>query len=272
MKKILRASVNYMPYGIRHWVKHIPGVAGLQRRLVSQILAGDPFVHTINGGPAAGLRIEVNLPRDKAIWAGTYEPEFTAAIVGGVKVGDVCYDIGGYRGYMAGAMALAGASRVFVFEPLPANLQALQRLRTLNPQLPIEIEPFAVGDINGSMRLKVMPDASMGKLVTSSFQAGAPFETEIDVAIRRLESLVTSREIPPPHIIKIDVEGAEMDVLCGAADVLRVSRPRIFLEAHTATLEAACTRELSRQGYRIRRLEADPGGEEQTRHLIATPE
>ena len=271
MKSILRASVNYLPYELRHWVKHLPGIAGLQRRLVSHVLAGEPFIHAINAGPAAGLRFEVTLPMDKAIWAGTCEPLFAAAIADGVKQGDVCYDIGGYRGYMTGVMALAGASRVIVFEPLPENQAALRRLCALNPQLTIELQSFAVGDSDGTIELKVMPDASMGKLVTSSFQAGVPFAAVIDVTIRRLDTLVASREIPPPNLIKIDVEGAEMDVLRGAAQVLRASRPRIFLEAHTAALEAACMRELSLLGYRARRLEANPGGDEQTRHLIATP-
>lgn len=126
---------------LRHWIKHIPAVAGLQRMLVNHVLSGEPFIHTIKSGPAAGLRFKVTLPLDKALWAGTYESGFAGAIVREVRSGDVCYDIGGYRGYMSGAMALAGASRVFVFEPLPANQQALCRLRDLNPGLQIELKP-----------------------------------------------------------------------------------------------------------------------------------
>lgn len=271
MKKILQGSVNYLPYSLRQWVKHIPGVAGLQRRLISDVLAGEPFVHVVNAGPAAGLRFEVTLPLDKAVWAGTYEVEFAAAVADGVNPGDVCYDIGGYRGYMAGVMALAGASRVLVFEPLPGNLRALDRLRALNPELPIQIERVAVGEVDGTAMLKVMPDASMGKLATSRFQHDVPFEAEIEVEIRKLESLVGNRDIPPPQVIKVDVEGAEMDVLRGAAEIIRVNRPRIFLEAHTAALEQECTQELVRYAYHVRRLEGNPGGEENTRHLVATP-
>jgi FkbM family methyltransferase len=272
MKSILRASVNCLPHGIRHRIKHIPGVAGFQRWLVNRVLSGAPFLHTINSGPAAGLRFEVTLPLDKAIWAGNYEPEFSEAISQGVKDGDVCYDVGGYRGYMSGVMALAGASRVLVFEPLPANQKALQRLCGLNPALSVELKPIAVGNIDGSIRLQVMPDPSMGKLVTSTFQAGATVAGEIDVDIRRLDSLVQGQEIPPPQVIKVDVEGAELDVLLGAVGVLRASRPLVFLEAHSAALEEACSQELARHGYRIRRLELNPGGEDQTRHLIAYPD
>ncbi len=272
MKSILRTSVNCLPYGIRHHIKHIPGVAGFQRWLVNRVLGREPFLHTINGGPAAGLRFEVTLPLDKAIWAGTYEPEFAEAISHGVKDGDVCYDVGGYRGYMSAVMALAGASRVFVFEPLPANQRALHRVCDLNPELNIELKPVAVGNMDGSVRLRVMADSSMGKLVTSTFQAGATATGEMDVAIRRLDSLVQAQEIPAPHVIKVDVEGAELDVLLGAVGVLRESRPLVFIEAHSASLEQACSEVLERLGYRIRRLELHPDDEEQTRHLIASPQ
>ena len=70
IKKLLRTSVNAVPSRARNWIKHIPGVAGLQRYLVNRFLSGAPFVHTINSGPAAGLTFEVLLPLDKAIWAG----------------------------------------------------------------------------------------------------------------------------------------------------------------------------------------------------------
>ena len=247
----------------------MPGIAALQRWLVDRVLSGDPFIHTINAGPAVGLRFEVTLPLDKAIWSGTYEPDFASAISGGVRSGDVCYDIGGYRGYMSGAMALAGAAKVVAFEPLPSNQCALRRVCELNPGLNIEIMAVAVGNVDDAMRLRVMADASMGKLATSTFQLDADPEGEIDVAVRRLDSMVQGHEIPPSQVIKIDLEGAELDVLQGATGVLSAYRPRIFLEAHSASLEEACTHALVRHGYDVRRLESNPGAQEDTRHLIA---
>lgn len=272
MKSILRASVNCLPIGVRHRIKHIPGLAGLQRWLVDRVLSGDPFTHTINGGPAAGLTFDIVLPLDKAIWAGTYEADFAMAISRGVMKGDVCYDVGGYRGYMSGIMALAGASKVIVFEPLPANQSALHRLCDLNPALNIVIEPIALGNEDGIVQLRVMPDSSMGKLVSSKFQSNTLGTGEIDVRIRSLDSMVRAMLLPPPQIIKIDVEGAELDVLLGAAELLKRDRPLVYLEAHSASLERACSRELEKYDYSIHRIELDPGDEEQTRHLIASPE
>ncbi len=272
MRRLLRSSVNLLPSATRTWIKHIPGIAGFQRFLVDHVLSGEPFIHTINAGPATGLVFEVTLPLDKAIWAGIYERDFAHSIYTGVRRGDVCFDIGGYRGYMSGAMALAGASKVLVFEPLPANQLALRRLCALNPRLNIELKPMAVGNVDGAISLRVMADASMGKLVTSTFQAGVATTGEIDVLIRRLDSLVQAQEIPVPQLIKVDVEGAELDVLLGASKVLGEYRPRIYIEAHSAGLEAACSQELVGHGYSVRRLELELDGDDQPRHLIADPQ
>jgi FkbM family methyltransferase len=271
MKKILRASVNFLPHEIRTWIKYMPGVAALQRWLVRHIISGEPFLHTLNAGPAAGLLFEVKLPLDKAVWAGTYELEFAAAIAREVRRGDVCYDIGGYRGYMTGVMALAGASKVIVFEPLPANQQALRRLCELNPGLPIEVVPVAIGNIDGSIRLRVMADTSMGKLVSSSFQAEAASIGEMEVDIQRIDTQVERGKIPRPNLIKIDVEGAELEVLQGASGVMRSFRPLIFLEAHSAMLEKSCVQMLLDLDYEICRLGSNPDSDEQTRHLFACP-
>jgi FkbM family methyltransferase len=271
LRSLLGESVNYIPYSVRPWIKKLPGIADLQRWLVTRFLSNQPFVHTINVGPAAGLRFEVSLPTDKSVWAGVYEREFTTTIVEHVTPGDVCYDIGGYRGYMSGAMALAGASKVFAFEPLPANQRALRRLCELNPQLPVNIVAVALGAEDGAAMLKVMPDASMGKLANSCFQSEVAPLGEMSVTVRKIDSLLQTGEIPPPDVVKIDVEGAEADVLTGAREMLRVSRPRMFLEAHGGALEEACSRQLVRLGYKIFRLERQIPGAESARHLVCLP-
>src|SRR5208337_5495742 len=59
VKDLLQASVNVLPYRARYWIKHIPGLAASQRWLLRRFLEGQPFVHTVNAGPAAGLRFEI---------------------------------------------------------------------------------------------------------------------------------------------------------------------------------------------------------------------
>jgi FkbM family methyltransferase len=255
---------------LRRQVNRVPGLAALQRALLRRVVSDRPFLHTLDAGPAAGVRFEISLPLDKAVWTGTYEQEFAEALAGSVTAGDVCYDIGGYRGYMSAAMAAAGASKVFVFEPLPTNQEALRRLCALNPQLPVELLPVAAGNVDEPARLKVMPETSMGKLASSPFQAGAPPVEEIVVAVCRLDTLVSRGDIPVPDVIRLDVEGAELDVLEAARTILANHHPRIFLEAHSAALDHACAERLRALGYEVRYLDPPIENESQTRHLIAT--
>lgn len=265
------AAINYIPYSVRLRIKNVPVLRGLQRWLIVRFLSNWSFVHTIDAGPAAGLRFDISLPADKPIWAGTYESKFATAITKNMKPGDVCYDIGGHRGYMSGVMAFAGAAKIFVFEPLPANQCALRRLCNLNPQLPIAIIAAALGNIDESALLKVMPDSSMGKLTNSSFQPNATAVEEIPVAVRRIDSLVEKGEVLPPDVLKVDVEGSEVDVIAGALQTCQKSRPKIFLEVHGSALEETCSQMLSQLGYEIRRIESEIASDESTRHLVCLP-
>lgn len=272
MKALLQLSVNAIPPTMRGWIRHIPVLAETQRWLVNRVLSGQSFVHTINAGPAAGLCVEITLPTDKAIWAGIFEPEFSAALRSGVRRGDICYDIGGYRGYMSGIMALAGAAQVVTCEPLPDNVAALQRLAKLNPMLPLRIEQVAIGASDGDVQFGIMPDRSMGKLATSTFQVGSEIKTSMVVKLQRLDTLVFDDGLPRPDVVKIDVEGAELDVLNGAKRTLAESRARVFLEAHSKTLDEECRQLLADLDYRVRQLERDLSGpDDQPRHLVAEP-
>lgn len=269
MRTILQKSVNLIPVRARHWIKHLPGIAAGQRWLVKHLLSGKPFVHVINGGPAAGLHFEVTLPDDKAIWAGTFEPDFSCALRDAVRAGDVCYDIGGYRGYMSGVLALAGASRVITFEPLPDNISRLRRLRELNSNLPLQIEEIAIGRTDGETIFQIMQDESMGKIAGSPFQSGRRAAREISVRLARLDTCVSDYGLPRPNLMKIDVEGAEVDVLDGAVRTLEECRPRVLIEAHSGSLDEACRKRLTALGYQVRQLEKEAITPEQPRHLLA---
>ena len=260
-----------MPPRARHWIKHIPGLAAGQRWLIRRLLSNESFVHAINSGPAKGLIFDVTLPQDKAVWAGTYEMDFATAISRGVAKGDICYDIGGYRGYMSGVMAMNGAAQVFVFEPFPSNVSALKRLVALNPASSIVIKPFAVGKVEGTATFRVMPDQSMGKLSTSQFQSSASVLKEFQVSVRTLDSLVEKGEIPPPNLIKLDVEGAEVDVLSGAVHLVRQYKPKFFIKAHSGVLAGDCRIRLQEAGYKVWQLESGQISPEATSHLIAEP-
>lgn len=269
MKTLLRLSINVLPLKWRSKIKDIPIIASLQRWAIRRWMTDGSFVHVISAGPAAGLVFEISLPQDKGVWIGNYEIDFANSIRDAVKPESICFDVGGYRGYIAGLMAVSGADQVIIFEPLPENRASIERLRTLNPHLALEVIPAAAGSFDGMADFKIMSDPSMGKLSLSHFQEEIPPRSTIEVAVSRLDTLVGSSHLPPPSLIKIDVEGAELDVLEGARDVLRMHHPILFIEAHSRDLEDGCRRLLGEYGYMISRIEKKVPGSDQTRHLIA---
>jgi len=273
MKNIVQWSVNVLPWRLRRVVRTLPLLAPFQRFLVRRFGSGNEFVHKINAGPARGLRVYIKLPRDKTIWTGTYEAGFAETLQAGVRADDVCYDIGVFRGFMSGVMALAGAKEVFMFEPLPANIAEIERLIALNSSLPLRLFMYAIGDRDGMIELEMMKDPSMSKIHESKFQEKERGDQVMTVTMRSLDSLLDQRQLAPPDVIKVDVEGAELNVLLGAEKTLRSYRPTIFLEAHSPNLSEDCASLLTGLGYRVTVLARETvvgnHGDSAISHLLA---
>jgi FkbM family methyltransferase len=212
------------------------------------------FTHVVDAGPAKGMSFVVRLPEDKGIWTGTYEFELATRLAAAVRPGTIGYDIGSWHGFFAGVMAANGAREVHVFEPLPVNADRIRQLIERNPTKVIMLHPVAVGESDIEMDLMIMPETSMAKLEVSGFQPSATPQRKIRVHVRSLDSMLFGGEVPPPSLLKIDVEGAELAVLQGARATLRAHRPEIFAEIHSATLLEQCTLFLTGEGYRTESL------------------
>jgi hypothetical protein len=68
------------------------------------------------------------------------------------------------------------------------------------------------------------------------------------------EFCVTARR---PNAIKINAEGAEMDVLMGSRQTIAKYRPLIFLSTHSDSLDRDCWKFLSSCGYSPERIASD---------------
>lgn len=236
----------------------IPGLASLQRAIVTRTLNGQEFEHRVDAGPAKGVKFLIKMPEDKGIWTGTYEIDFATRLAASVKPGKVAYDIGSWHGFFAGVMSAQGASRVHVFEPLPVNSDRIRRLIALNPDRAITLHAAAVGDSESEMDLMIMPETSMAKLETSMFQADNKSATRVRVKVRSIDAMIVAGEIEPPALMKIDVEGAEAMVLRGARETLRRHRPVIFAEVHSSALLGECRALLEAEGYLVKLIDHSP--------------
>ncbi len=272
-RQVLEKSVNVVPWRLRSLIRRTPFIRSIQRVVISRFLSGKPFVHRVSAGPAAGARFRVTLPDDKLLWTGTWESQLAVEIRNAVKKGDVCFDVGAYRGFFSAVMALGGAGRVYAFEPNPDNLVQFRDFQALNPNFPIELLNVAVGAADGEEEFVALPEKTMGRLATSSFHSdGSPIGS-VQVQVVRLDELVSSGAVLPPSVIKIDVEGSELDVLRGAKDLLSSGRPKLFLEAHSSALARACADFLSELGYSTLTLpdESTASSARDIFHLVSDP-
>lgn len=76
-----------------------------------------------------------------------------------------------------------------------------------------------------------------------------------------LEYYVTTHRLPPPHVVKIDVEGFEYQVLMGMQTILEQHHPSLFIEIHGAYQEQKVANAsqivalLTKYGYTLHQVE-----------------
>jgi FkbM family methyltransferase len=251
---MLANLINLIPYSCRDKIRRIPLVGALQRWIFTTFFRGS-VDSKIKEGPAKGLVFPLKLPDDKLFWTGLWEKEFAERLARATRQGGVCLDVGAYRGYFSGVMAVHGAGEVHCFEPNPDNIAKLERLAELNPDLPLKVHQMALGDADGETEFVLMSEDTMGKLADSSFQLERSTGHRFKVKLCKLDTLVSEGKIPAPSVIKVDVEGAEKMFLDGAAATIEQSRPTILLEYHSGPLARECAGLLEVRGYRIEWLE-----------------
>lgn len=255
--------VGKVPFGLRSQIKNIPGLKQLQSGLLKRWMGHESFVATISGGPAKGLVFPVQMPQDKLMWLGTWELDFAKFLQTCIKKGFICYDIGGYKGYYAGIMALSGAKEVHVFEPMSANAESLKKMISLNPNLSIKLHQLAVTNFTGHTDFKVMSDATMGKLISSGFQNDAKNSSLQKVECNSIDQLIHSG-LSDPDFIKIDVEGSEIQVIEGAFKLIKRKKPILLVEIHSRNIGQKCFESLKSFYSRIYVFETQnsPGNSE----------
>jgi FkbM family methyltransferase len=148
----------------------------------------------------------------------TKEPWTVRWIEGYLDPGDVLYDVGANVGAytLLAAVAVPGA-RVVSFEPSPANFAALSANLELNAVASRVIAiPLALGDRARSSMLDrdaAVPGSSPRLCET------APSGESTRVLVDRLDDVVQRFDLPDPDHVKLDVDGAELEVLAGGARV-----------------------------------------------------
>lgn len=154
------------------------------------------------------------------------------------RPGDVALDVGGCWGdtalWLAHHVGPEGA--VHTFEPTPKNRALLQRNLDLNPELRERVTVWddPLGPVAGEtlwVRDAVSAGAQPQADAAAFDGADGPIET-VELRTETIDALVARGAVPRVDFLKIDVEGADVGVLEGAAETLREHRPRLALACY----------------------------------------
>lgn len=183
--------------------------------------------YRIRGGALTGLWFQFDLRHDTQAWRGIYEQPLQKWLSSYVNPGDTCLDIGGADGYFALLMAkLSGPQgQVHSFEP-SEKIEHIQQNFALNQNVPLAPLTY--------------------------YEAFVGAEEDVQAQMVSIDSLVASSKIAAVNVVKIDVDGGEMDVLQGMACTLERFRPHLFIEIHSHELHERVVEVTKQLGYSMR--------------------
>jgi FkbM family methyltransferase len=132
-------------------------------------------------------------------------------------------DIGANRGQFAfWASSYFTSVPIHCFEPLPACLEALQKIASERKN--VIVHPFALGEADGAQTMNLndySPSSSLLRMTERHKEIWPKTKNEkpIEIAVKRLDSF--SDQFKAPLFLKFDVQGYELHVLRGAENVLK---------------------------------------------------
>jgi FkbM family methyltransferase len=183
-------------------------------------------------------------------WLGAYEHKKAKLFANHIDSGNTVFDVGAHVGFytILAARRTGSGGEVAAFEPLPRNVEFLRRHVHLNKLSNVTVVQAAVAESDGSS----------GFSISESFFEGYLDERgPVQVQTVSLDTFVEAGNARLPNVIKIDVEGAELEVLKGARRVLTSARPIIFVATHGQDVHRACCSFLSSMGYSVAPIDTD---------------
>lgn len=189
-----------------------------------------------------GIKLDLRMGTDTArlvFVAGEIDPNEFFFLAGFLKPGMSVIDVGANEGLFTlfCRKRVGAAGRVIAIEPSERELRQLRENLRINGFADVEIIPSAIGARTGQAQLGI------AELDHAGFNAlgavAAPWVKLVGrsaVTVTTLDVLAETRHWPRIDLIKMDIEGSELDALRGAEALLARDRPLLLLEAEDESL------------------------------------
>lgn len=233
---------------------------GRVTRLPLKVLPGSMTVPVLQGR-LRGMKWIVG-SSNHGCWLGSYERNKRVAFEHNVKEGSVVFDLGANVGFytLLASVLVGERGKVVAFEPVPRNLFYLKSHLRMNRVTNVTVVEAAVWDADGECLFDTGPNNSMGRVSRTG---------NLRVRVTTIDRLVSNGELPLPTHMKIDVEGAELNVLHGSISALMANGPTIFLATHGKDLRRQCCDVLRSLGYSLKSISG--ASLEETDEILACP-
>lgn len=216
---------------------------------VNQTGSDQPRRVRVVGGACKGMELVLSLgktsPQEAHYWLGTHERTIQKRFVDLIQKNGVVWDIGSYLGLYAitAARATGLHGSVYAFDLIEENVERIRQHAAING-LEGVIQSFAlgIGAMSGNMSLR--------EHTRSDWTSLSPTGKGRRVKVSTVDDLVR-QGLKVPDLIKIDVEGYELDVLQGALKTLARHRPIILCEIHSAECATSVWQWLISRGYDV---------------------
>ncbi len=221
--------------------------------------AGRYEVLPVSSGILKGAMLEVDVRKQREMVAGTYESKVQNVLAEHLADGDVAFDVGAHLGFFTLLLArlVREEGTVVSVEPDPFMGPKLEANLENNSASNVRVVRAAAGTVASERRFSPGAGGGIGHLADDG---------EIEVPGTTLDQL--AEHFGAPKLIKIDVEGGELEVLEGASVLLSAHRPVLVVEVHDGQIQSDAENLLNGLDYDISFIEDDPS---QRRHLVAVP-
>lgn len=197
--------------------------SGMFSKIKQIVVPKGKHPRTVKFGLFRDLVFEIDLAISMQVWLGLWERETYPYIRKAAERCAWAVDIGAGKGeHCIYLLRHSSASRIYAFEPQQSEIVQFRR----------------------NLELNAITSSGILEIINKYVCLGQSKEFLI------LDTLDVNKS--NRGFIKIDVDGAEMDVLQSATNLLSEGKIDIVVETHSSALEIECTRYLSKIGYQCK--------------------